>query len=152
MQKVNSKKSDFNNYCLKMLFTNIPELHSLEGLLKEELDWHNSIGPMAHLIYDDVFTPFTLERLNKANPTEADNDLITRVFNLIEELLHHEDFEVRCVAEVSFLEPLLDKIKPMGRLEQYLLPKSLEAARCIAERWYGRNPYTWEQPDIKAKK
>lgn len=139
------KTFNYSEYCLKQLFQNIPEIPNLEGELKEELKYILDGGLGAHTVYEDVFCYFVLDLINKQNPNQKEKEIIRRSFELIEELANHEDFDVRCVADVSFIEPLLDKIEPTKKIEEYLHPKSLEMAREIARSQFGLNPYTWEK-------
>jgi hypothetical protein len=137
---------DFNKYCLDKLFSSIPEIKSIKGELQEELQRALHKGYGAHIIYEDIFSYFISDFINKKSDlTEEEKQIVERSFKLIEELAHHEDFEVRCVVEVSFIEPLLDKIKPMKKIEEYILPKSLEMAREVVRERYELDPITWEK-------
>ena len=137
------KKFDFNKYCLDRLFTEIPEIHSIGGELKQILDEYLAEGPRAHLVYEDILSYFILNLLNKDYLIPQEKELIKKLFKLIEELATHEDHEVRCVAEVSLIEPLLDKMNPIEKLINHLLPKSLELAKEVGKFRFGFNTDNW---------
>ena len=133
---------DFNQYCNDAFFQYFSKLkdNSLYTLsIKEALE-RTETG--SHGIYEDVLCPYILDII-ESNDRFFQKD-IDHVFNLIEELITHECFEVRCVAEVSFIERFVHDLKPRRDVEKYLKPASLQAARNVAVERYGINPYTWE--------
>lgn len=122
------KNFDWNKYCMDALFRKIPEINNLEEPLKSEFDWYKKDDPLlTHCIYESVLCPYFLLLIKRDD--EQSKDTVKRIVELIEELANHKDFEVRCVAQVSFCEPLLYKLKPPKDIEKYLLPKSLELAK-----------------------
>jgi hypothetical protein len=133
----------YNKFCIDILFKNISEIKALQEPLKSRLQYIiiNELG--AHIYYEDILCPFFLSLLE--DETKDSKKIIEKIVLLIEELVKHDDFEVRCVAYVSFIEPLLDKIQPTQSIEKYLLPKSLEKARHIAKDQFGMNPKTWKK-------
>ena len=140
-----TNQQDFSTYCKDRLFKEIPEINSLDSPLREALEdaLKNNFG--AHIIYDDVFCPYVLSLIDGKSNLKSNRQILDRSFNLVEELANNEDFEVRCVAKVSFVEPFTSKIKPMKDVEKYLKPTSLQMAREIAKEQFGRNPETWEE-------
>jgi len=138
-------KPGFNKYCLNVLFNKIPEIDSDLNPYRYILKEYEGSGLGCYLYYEDIFCPFVLELINKNQKTVHEKELIKRCFLLIEELSNHKSFEVRCVAKIGFLERLVAEIIPTKRIEEYVLPKSLELAREIGFERYGFNPITWEK-------
>ena len=147
---------DYSKHCNKKLFEKFPELleYSKYGayiqeayeigvmLLDDETETRDS---SAHLIYEDVFCNYVLDLIKNPHAIKNTRQKLKAAFDLIEELANHEEFEVRCVAEVSFIEKFTHDLKPMKDVEKYLGPTSLKMAREIAQERYGRNPVTWEE-------
>jgi hypothetical protein len=128
---------DHNQYCKEKLFSEFPEIIYLPSYKKAlELGDDESAG----IIFDRIFVPYILNLINK-NPKDKN---VKRAFKMIEEMLQHKNFDVMCVAKVEFIEPFLNKIQPTKDIEKYLLPKSLEAARDLARKWFKIDPNTWE--------
>lgn len=151
-----TKTFSFSEFCNQKLFKTFPELLDhphYQAIIQNALEYGNLPGALdcgdtsAHGIYEDAFCYYVLE-LIKSNDKESKKK-VKKAFALIEELTHEEDFEVRCVAKVSFIEPFLSKIEPMKEVEKYLGPKSLEMAREIASFRFGMNPRTWKKETRK---
>ena len=142
-----SDNKGLTEYCLKKLFDKVPEIKSIKGKLKEELEYDLERGFGAHVIYEDIFSYYVFDLMNKHNRTKQEDDTLKRSFELIEELAHDEDIEVRNVAKVSFIEPILGKLQPTKDIEKYLLPKSLQLAMDIGQFRFGFNPKTWEKEE-----
>lgn len=135
-------KFNYNQYCINRLLETFPELKDNEryrGDIEDGLRFESG----AHDIFERVLCSYVLDMLNHKD--FKDHAKMKKAFDLIENLINHEDFEVRCVAKVSFIEPFTCYMKPMQNVENYLEPKSLEMAREIAKERYGRNPITWEE-------
>jgi hypothetical protein len=133
---------DYSAYCIKRLFLDFPELKD-DPRYKEEINEANNFEKKAHDLYERVFCHYVLDLIQQQKID--DKEKIKKAFDLIEQLAQHAEFEVRCVAEVSFIEPFTCYLEPMKDVEKYLGPKSLEMAREIAHERYGRNPNTWER-------
>jgi hypothetical protein len=125
------------DYCLEKLFSKVPEIKSLQGDLKEELEYALKAGFGAHIIYQDIFSYYILDLINKKDKTKADKGILSRSFELLEELVNDEDVEVRSVAAFSFIEPLLARLKPTKAIERYMLLKSFELAKEVGWNMYG---------------
>jgi hypothetical protein len=130
------EKFDSNTYAFKKLLQHVPEINNLEGDLKKTfLDHQDHESPLVTLIYEDVLCPYFLSLIKKTD--KESKDITKRIINLIEELANHDDFEVRCIAQVGFLERLVHDMNPRKDLEKYLLPASLELAKEIAWDRFG---------------
>lgn len=130
---------DYNNYCKKVLFKNFPEL--LETLSYKKAVKYGD-DESAGIIYERIFVSYILQLIKDGD--SKNKKKISKAFKMIENLLQHNDFNVRCVAEVEFIEPFLVKLKPTKDVEKYLMPKSLAVARELARRWFKINPNNWE--------
>lgn len=137
-------KFDFSKYCNDKLFSAFPELLQDERYQKTiSRELQTEYG--AHGIYEDVFFDYVFSLIFE-NPLKNKAE-IKKAFELIEELANHEDIETRCVAKVSFIEPLLDKLKPTKDIEKYVGPQSLQMAKDIGSFRFGFNPITWEKEE-----
>lgn len=130
---------DYNVYCNQVLVKNFPDLLETP-LYKETVSYYGNQS--AGFLYETAFLPYVLDLIKKDNT--ANKKKIDKAFNLIEEMLGHENFHVRCVAEVEFIEPFVATLEPTKDVEKYLRPKSLAAARDLARKWFKINPETWE--------
>ena len=134
---------DYSKYCNDKLFATFPELrdnHEYKKIIRDALDRGET---SAHGIYEDVFCPYVLDLIKKGD--KESKEKAHKAFSLVEEIINHPNFEVTCIAYVGFIEKFTAEMKPMKDVEKYLSPKSLEAAREIAQKWFGRNPLTWEE-------
>ncbi len=138
--------SDFNfrEYCINKLLEQVPEIREIRtsyGKTLEDLeDW-------VTIIYEDLLCEYVLSLIHRDNLKEK--DVLKRAFDLIEELARHENFDVRCVAQVGFLEKFVANLEPTSGIEKYLKfrPHALELAREIANLCFGLDPHTWEKRD-----
>jgi hypothetical protein len=138
------KKFDFNKYCMDLLFKYVPEINQMDEPLKSEFEWYAKDLPLrSHSIYESILCPYFLMLIEHTD--KKNKDVVSRIINLIEELACNEDFEVRCVASVSFCEPLLAQLKVTKDIEKYLLPKSLQLAREIGKQVFGFDSKTWKK-------
>lgn len=147
----------FSKYCNKKLFETFPELRNLDvkppmkfsPRTYQEIIEDALKDPKygAHGIYEDAFCPYVLDLIKK-NDKES-RKKVKKAFELIEELVQHENYDVRCLAEVGFIEGFICKLQPTKDVERYLLPKSLEAAREIANEYLIFNPQTWEEEQLR---
>ncbi|AIK96198.1 DUF7674 family protein [Candidatus Odyssella acanthamoebae] len=136
---------DFSKYCNDKLFATFPKLFK-DDRYKKII--HETLGDpelTAHTIYEDVFFDYVFSLISEDSLKNKAE--IKKAFELIEELANHEDIETRCVVDVSFIEPLLAKLKPTRDIEKYLGSKSLEMAREIGASMFGFNPITWEKEE-----
>lgn len=138
-------KFDYNQYCIEMLFECVPEIKNIDDPeLREDFEWYAKGSPLlSHCVYQDVLCKYFLMLIKKKD--KKSKEIVNHIVNLIEKLASHGDFQVRCVADVSFCEPLLDQLKPKKDIEKYLLPKSLELARDVGKRMFDLDPLTWEE-------
>ena len=130
---------NFNIYCNQALFENIPELFETPRY-QETVRYYGDQS--AGFLYETAFVPYVLD-LIKDSSFESKKKL-NKAFELIEHLIQNDDFHVRCVAEVEFIEPFLAMLEPTRDVEKYLRPKSLEIAKEIARKYFKINPETWE--------
>ena len=138
---------DYNKLCYEKFIACFPELlNNVE--YSEMIEEAIEIG--AHILYEDVFCAYVLKLIDKKGSEETEKK-IEAAFNLIEELVNHENFDVRNVAEVSFIERFVAELEPMKDVEKYLGPTSLRKARIIAHKWFGYNPFTWEKEESPKK-
>jgi hypothetical protein len=132
---------NYSEYCIERFLQTFSNLKD-NPQYKEDVEEALAHEKGAHDLYERVLCAYVLNMIKQKKL--EDSQKIKEVFQFIEELMQHEDFEVRCVAKVSFIEPLLDKIEPTKEIEKYLGPFSLEAARNIGSFRFGLNPITWE--------
>ncbi|MBW8309449.1 MAG: hypothetical protein K0M45_07440 [Candidatus Paracaedibacteraceae bacterium] len=137
-------KFDFSKYCNEKLFATFPELLQ-DKRYQETISSGLQREYGAHGIYEDVFFDYVISLIS--DDSGKNKAEIKKAFELIEELANHEDFETRCVAEVSFIEPLLDKLESTKDIEKYVGPRSLQMAREIGSFRFGFNPITWEKEE-----
>ena len=132
------KNFDFDSYCNKVLFKNFPELFNEPGYEDAVMYADN----MSTIIYENAFIPYILKMIKENNPDNKKK--LNKAFDMIEKMLDHKNFQVHCVAKISFIEPFLVKLEPTKDIEKYLRTKSLAAARDLARKWFKINPETWE--------
>ena len=134
---------NFKKYCLEILYEKVPEINNLEEPLKSDLEFHlEDDEPLVYCIYEDVVAIYFMQLIKKKDRKSL--DIVRRIAELIEEFVEHENFDVRCLVKVGFLESLLSRIEPRKDVEKYLLPKTLEMARAVGKHMYGFDPQTWE--------
>jgi hypothetical protein len=121
----------------------VPEIYNLEEPLQADFEWYSKDKSTftAYNLYEDILCPYCISLIKKEDNHSL--EIVKRIMILIESLIKHQDFQVQCLAKVGFLEKLVHDLSPRKDLEKYLLHKSLEAARIIAKKMYGLNPYTW---------
>ncbi|WP_010304010.1 DUF7674 family protein [Candidatus Odyssella thessalonicensis] len=138
-------KYDYSTYCNEALFESFPELLDFSKYKEIIAEACEDYQYSAHSIYEQVLCDYILSILEKKDSLSRSS--LKKAFELIEELVQHENFEVRCVAKVSFIEPFLDKVNPTRGVQKYLKPASLKAAQEIAAQRFGLNPITWEKDE-----
>lgn len=88
------------------LLKQIPELrHKYEN----EVNYWSPEQPPSHVVYGDLFCKFVRDArssLTERNKQEVVS-LLTRCFQLIEELARSKDFETQCIVKATVLESLL---------------------------------------------
>jgi hypothetical protein len=135
---------NYSEYCNEELFREFPYLLSIKKYLEtfEDIQGYCKRGT-AHAIYEDIFCNYVVDLFQKK---ESNHELLEKAFFLIEKIASHENSDTVNVAEVSFLEPLLDKIKPAKLVVPYLGKESLKLAKHTATQWYGwdADPGTWD--------
>lgn len=98
----------------------------------------------AYMLYERaLLDDYVFEAIRRMDKSDKRN--LYNIFNLIEELIQHPNFNVQCLAEVGFIEPFVATLEPKRDVEKYLRPKSLETARALARKWFKINPETWEE-------
>lgn len=116
---------DFRQYCLAKLLETVPEIEQLPRFVKNK-DWFYYQGiPLTHAMYEDVLRYYFLELIDKKDL--ASRRKVKKIAKLIDDLLHHENFQVRCIAEVGFLEGLLSRLDRQKQIAalKCLLPHTL---------------------------
>ena len=87
-------------------------------------DWHEDLGFYEfypHLVYADILC----EYIRNISETSKSNEILKRVFNFLEQLASHEEYDVRNVVEVSVFESLgRDDKKTLERVHSYLGPNT----------------------------
>jgi hypothetical protein len=134
---------NFNEHCNKRLFEEFPELRE-NPKYKETIDDHLTDEETgSHGVYEDAFCYYVLDLIQKNDP--KDEAKIKHAFGFIEELIQHEDFNVRCIAKVGFIEAFICKLEPTTDIPKYLGSKSLKAAKDLCATFIKINPITWEK-------
>lgn len=135
---------DYSSYCNELLFKEFPDLLKIPRYKEtfEDIQRYLKGKETAHAIYEDIFCHYTVD-LFKERVVNHGN--LKKVFALIEKISSQKDFETSNVAEVSFLEPLFDKVKPAKIVLPYLGKVSLKKAIDAVTFRYGWNedPKTW---------
>ena len=133
---------DYNSYCNQLLFEYVPELFDTQ-IYKDTVNYYGNQS--AGFLYETAFVPYVLSLIKECKKNSKEK--LDKAFDLIEKIIQHDDFNVRCIAEVEFIEPFIAKIEPTKDVEKYLRPKSLETAREVARKCFTINPQTWESTD-----
>lgn len=108
-----------------------PELAAELAAMREE--WAGE-EPGPHVVFGDIFAAH-LVRL-ATQPDGEDAAARVRVaLAFLERLACDPDFEVRCVAQVSVLESVLDSPGAFRRVEADMGPCTLRLAREVARSW-----------------
>ena len=107
-------KFDYNKYCMEQLFHKIPEINNLKGELKKDLDWHLK-DSLITCILEEIVCPYFITLIQENNKKNI--DIINRIVNLIEEWINHDNLDIRGIAEVSFIEALVAKLKQQNILK-----------------------------------
>ena len=134
------KKEPVDLFCHEELLKAVPEIIQTKEY-QEVVDYFKDCS--AGFIYESALLPYVI-KLIQENPKDKKLD---NIFDMIERIIKHDDFDIRCVAKVEFIEPFLLEIKPTKDVEKYLRPKSLAAARELARKWFKIDPDTWEATD-----
>jgi len=92
---------------------------------------------LPHVVYGSILGEYADELAEKLvrEKSEVTARLLDRVFVLIEQLSASSDFEVRCVAEASFLEHILGEAGGQQRFDKYMGPETKKLARSVAIRF-----------------
>ena len=121
-------------------------MNNLEEPFKSDLEDYEGL---ATFIFDIVVARYFIHLIKQE--TQEANKTVKKIARLVEDLVIHENFNVRCIAEVGFIEGLICKMEPTKDVEKYLLPESLKKAREIGHHMFGYDPVTWERYDRYAQ-
>jgi hypothetical protein len=85
----------------------------------------------AHIVYGSVFVRFITRLVaeSSSNDDPERDELLSRCFELIEELSVSSDFETRCVIEASVLEALLREPGDWKRFHELFRPNTMKLAQ-----------------------
>lgn len=105
-------KFNYDKYCIKLLLNNISEIKNLDEPLKSTFEWYAKDNKtfLAYSLYEDILCPYFIMLTTKKD--DNSKQIIIRIAILIESLITHKNFQVRCVAEVGFLEKLVYDMNP----------------------------------------
>ena len=87
----------------KMLVNAVPEI---EQAFKSYTDTQDGFNTGCHMVFEKVLLPFTMEALEKGY-----EDVLKRIFYLIEDMVNSDDEYIEEIASLSFvgmLKPLYD--------------------------------------------
>lgn len=105
----------------ELLLERVPELTGL--LEREAAFWGqhgiSSLGP--DTIFSTVLAPFVIELL-KCDDENAD-DILRRVFALLEELAHSDDDDALSAVDVSFGEELIAETAALNSAKKFMGPR-----------------------------
>lgn len=107
---MNSK--ELNTLLLEM----VPEI---KESFKEYTSCQDGMETGCHNVFENVLLPFTLEALENNK-----EDLVKRIFKLIDEMLTSNDEYQEEVAQLSFLEPLKAEHEDEYKYSELMLPKT----------------------------
>ena len=124
-------KNKFHNLGEKLVEA-IPELRPQ---YEQELKWWGDEEPGPHKIYGDLLTPYLVSLLN----SDAQEEILKRIFAFLEELANHEDVHVQEVVAFSVLEQLGADEQLLQKARKYMSPKTLQFSHEVEAFWGGEN-------------
>lgn len=110
----------------RMLLDKVPEISEK---FKEETSWQDGMDTGSHLVFEDVLSFFVLDHAD-------DKELMTRIFDFIEELLDLDDFYALNVVTVSFIESIVYRCDPRCYFE-FMHPKTMQITQEYLEEKLG---------------
>jgi hypothetical protein len=111
-------------------------LHRIPELREEydkTLEWWRPDAPGPYIIYGDHFVDYIVELSQQIGDADKYAALV-RAMRLFEELAGHDDFDLRCLAEVGVIEQLFGTKGRMERLAPHMGPATRALAIEYGER------------------
>ena len=109
----------------------IPEL---KKKYEEEVKWWDAEKPGAHNIYGAVLCPY-LEDLLNAEKIGKNEEVLIRIFQLVEKLANNPDVKIQEVASVTVLEYLMDNKSLILKAKEYMGDTTLKFLRELYNFW-----------------
>lgn len=101
-----------------LLLKNVPEA---EESFEEYTSWQEGLETGCHNVFENVLVPITIKALDDDN-----EELVRRIFKLINDMITSGDEYQEEVAQLSFLEPLKIDFGDEYLFSEIMLPETYE--------------------------